>query len=616
MKKVLSLVILLICTCYINVFALEPNTAEVSLNCPSSIKVGVSQKCEVILETNQLEVNSVSFRVEGSNLNLNFTPNNLTNSGTFPNVQINSNSMVNETKTSLKLGDVVVSSTGNYGNQSVTLKNVKINENNTGNVTKTISVVGNNELKDIKIDNVSINNFNSGTYTYNLESTKKDIVISATALDSNSRIDGVGNKSLVDGNNQIKIEVLNASVGKRVYTLNISYSSPKSSNNNLSSIKIDNTLIEGFSKTKLEYTYKTSLKEINVLATAEDSKATIQGNGKCVLRAGINVIPIKVTAENGSVKTYKITVNSTQNLESDNTLKSLELLNGDKKISFIFDPTKTEFDINVDKDVEKVTLNGVLNSRKASFVDKYGNRTVTLKFGSNEVLIKVKAENDLVKTYKLNITKEDTRTDKALLNSLIVNDNMVSLKDNVFEYNVEVNNDVEKSIIKATPVEGAKVSFKDIDLKIGDNTVLIKVTSEKGTVKDYKINIKRLTVEESKVAFEKIIVKDYDINFNKDKMIYELKLPEEVSKLTISLTPESNKVKGTVVGNLDLKDGSTIKINVEDSYGKYTYTINIVKEKVKLFGLVTEEQLAYIVFALGLFCFILSIIKYINVKKA
>lgn len=83
----------------------------------------------------------------------------------------------------------------------------------------------------------------------------------------------------------------------------------KSNNNNLSSISLN---VEGFEFDKNIYEYNlevdNDIKIINISATSEDSKAIVTGTGDKALSIGNNEYILKVTAEDGSVKEYKINV--------------------------------------------------------------------------------------------------------------------------------------------------------------------------------------------------------------------------------------------------------------------------------------------------------------------
>jgi surface antigen len=82
-----------------------------------------------------------------------------------------------------------------------------------------------------------------------------------------------------------------------------------SSNNNLSDIKLSDGSIE-FNKDVLSYDIEVSneIESIDIDATAEDRKATINGIGTYSLTEGLNEIKLTVTAEDSSTKEYIINV--------------------------------------------------------------------------------------------------------------------------------------------------------------------------------------------------------------------------------------------------------------------------------------------------------------------
>lgn len=84
-----------------------------------------------------------------------------------------------------------------------------------------------------------------------------------------------------------------------------------SSDNSLSSLSVDGyELIPQFSKEVLEYklTRDEAQEKIRVVARANHEKASVVGAGEINLSSGENTIEIKVTAENGNEKIYKLLV--------------------------------------------------------------------------------------------------------------------------------------------------------------------------------------------------------------------------------------------------------------------------------------------------------------------
>ena len=85
----------------------------------------------------------------------------------------------------------------------------------------------------------------------------------------------------------------------------------KSSNNALASLTVSaGELAPAFDPTITDYTLSLPLRtnQITFTAAPSDSKATVQGDGEVALQGGENKVAVVVTAEDGSAKTYNITV--------------------------------------------------------------------------------------------------------------------------------------------------------------------------------------------------------------------------------------------------------------------------------------------------------------------
>ena len=85
----------------------------------------------------------------------------------------------------------------------------------------------------------------------------------------------------------------------------------KSSNNALASLTVSaGELTPAFDPTITDYTLSLPLRtnKITFTAAPSDSKATVQGDGEVALQGGENKVAVVVTAEDGSAKTYNITV--------------------------------------------------------------------------------------------------------------------------------------------------------------------------------------------------------------------------------------------------------------------------------------------------------------------
>lgn len=80
-------------------------------------------------------------------------------------------------------------------------------------------------------------------------------------------------------------------------------------NNWLKTLKVNNSLVSNFDNDKLNYTVNVPYSEsIRVDATTVSTKATVTGTGVIPLTGETTIHNVVVTAQNGSVKTYKLTI--------------------------------------------------------------------------------------------------------------------------------------------------------------------------------------------------------------------------------------------------------------------------------------------------------------------
>ena len=122
----------------------------------------------------------------------------------------------------------------------------------------------------------------------------------------------------------------------------------KSSENNLSSLSISTgKLSPAFSSDKTSYQVDltSDVEDITITAKAKDSKAKVTGAGKKELHIGENIFKVTVTAENGSIKRYTLSVIVTE--------KPTQFLTYDnQKLGILNDLSKTD----VPKGFEKTTI--------------------------------------------------------------------------------------------------------------------------------------------------------------------------------------------------------------------------------------------------------------------
>ena len=89
----------------------------------------------------------------------------------------------------------------------------------------------------------------------------------------------------------------------------------KSGNNALASLTVSaGELTPAFDPSVTDYTLSLPLNsdKLTLTAAPSDSKAKVQGDGEVALQGGVNTLSVLVTAENGDVRTYTITVKVAQ----------------------------------------------------------------------------------------------------------------------------------------------------------------------------------------------------------------------------------------------------------------------------------------------------------------
>lgn len=233
--------------------------------------------------------------------------------------------------------------------------------------------------------------------------------------------------------------------------------SNKSPNSYLKSIKIDNKEIEGFTYDKLDYSLEVNydLDSIDIGASSVNSGALVSGTGTVALSDGENVFKLVVTAENGNVTTYNITVNRQSKeedieLSSDNNLKSLSI----DKIDFTFSKDTLEYNLDVDFSVDKIVISYELEDSSAVVDSK---REVDLIVGLNKINIVVTALNGYKKIYTLNINRKEITIDEVL--------NSTGIKYNdKYIYGISVNTSTSSLIDNIKKISsGISVTIKDKD---------------------------------------------------------------------------------------------------------------------------------------------------------
>ena len=180
-----------------------------------------------------------------------------------------------------------------------------------------------------------------------------------------------------------------------------------STDNTLKSLSVSGgTLTPAFSSDVTSYAVAVNSDQTTVTAVANNSNAKVNGASAISLSYGVNTVKVSVTSEAGSTKVYTLLITRPDTRSTDNSLSSLIL--NDDEIELV--DGVLEYKYSVLEDVDTLDIKVDLNDEKSAFVEGYGARTVDLEVGENVFEIKVKAENESIRTYKLVVTRPEKET--------------------------------------------------------------------------------------------------------------------------------------------------------------------------------------------------------------
>lgn len=181
---------------------------------------------------------------------------------------------------------------------------VKVNQN----VPSSIST-----LSEITISEGELNpNFSSSitNYSVNVEYEVESIELNAIATNGEATISGDGEKQLNVGDNSFIIKCTAEDGSYTDYTININRQ--KSDDATLSSLEVEGqTLSPEFNSNVTNYNVEVlnAVDNVNIIAKANDTNASISGAGNQAVNVGANNFNIVVTAQDGTTnKTYSINI--------------------------------------------------------------------------------------------------------------------------------------------------------------------------------------------------------------------------------------------------------------------------------------------------------------------
>ena len=435
--------------------------------------------------------------------------------------------------------------------------------------------------KDFTFDKVKYN------YVYHVESNINTIQIIGIREDTTAKITGNGIYQLTGEDLTVKLTVVAQDGTTKVYTVVVT--KKKESNANLESLTINNgELVPNFDKDTLEYTVELEnyIDYINVTGKSESDKATVTGNVNYNNVEGKNKIQIMVTAEDGTIKTYLITVTRKENELEQTLLEDLSVLEG--ALTPDFNPNTLNYIVNIPNEYDSATVTYKVHNPDA-VVDIYGNDN--LEVGHNIITVKV-SYNGEATTYTIDAIRQEASNTYLNVLSVMNHEIMPEFDKTIQNYTLTVANNIAAIELKATPELSTSTVYikKDTDynettgvttinLTPGNNTIYIKVVSISKAERVYKLVVTRENSDENKLLTLESSVGDITPKFDKDVNSYTLNVPVGTKYVTLSGTVSEN---ATVNGleTYPLTVGTVTKyITVTSQSGLVnTYEVTIVRE--------------------------------------
>ena len=257
-----------------------------------------------------------------------------------------------------------------------------------------------------------------------------------------------------------------------------------STNNNLKEIKVD-----GYNLTKIDgnnYTLEVmnNVENINISATAEDSKAKVTGTGSHKLQVGENNIEVIIISESGAQNKINVKVTrkdgyyleDLDNILKDNAIKDINIkLKKDSKITIknleSIKNSKKVVTLSYYDNNKKLLYSWIINGKElknptdfittVSFTSKYTDKIGSLSNYADGMYIHLDQDTKLPAGVKLKVYVGDKYKNKDTVNVYYYDkDKMVLVKDNIkvedgyITYDVSNSNDhfITKAKLENTQV--------------------------------------------------------------------------------------------------------------------------------------------------------------------
>ena len=210
-------------------------------------------------------------------------------------------------------------------------------------------------------------------------------------------------------------------------------------NNRLKSININGTSIAGFSHDRFSYTVQVenNVNQANITAATINSNAKVTGAGIFNLNVGTNSFTLTVTAQNGNVQTYTLSIVRAPATDDVTHPKVDEILE------------ETEYNLD-GSFMSNLTLTTDVNDFIESIIDIANYATVTVKRGNNNLTTGNLRTGDIVTI----VSGDDTKTFEVVIYGDVTATGVIDIFDLL---------DVRKHILKDITLSRAYAKAADVN---------------------------------------------------------------------------------------------------------------------------------------------------------
>lgn len=449
--------------------------------------------------------------------------------------------------------------------------------------------------------------------------------ISGATITVNGAAVGTGSSQAIalnPGGNAITIVVTSPDGTKtKTYNVNVVRASSTPANANLAGVSLSSgTLSPSFSTITANYTASVGFEvnSITLVPTTSAAAAVVTVNGITVnsgaesgnlpLLVGNNLITTRVTSQDGTIKTYKITV--TRAASSEAGLSNLSLSSGTMNPAFA--TGTTSYQVSAGNAVSSLTVTPSATQAGSTITvngtpetSGTASAAIPLKVGQNAVLVNVTSpDGTSTKSYSLFITR--AAPSDATLSSLTISNGTLSpvFAPGTATYSVSVANAV--SLFRVTPTASqasAVISVNNspvtlgspsayVPLTVGNNPIQVVVTAPNGTtLQVYTINVTRPVSSNANLSGISVSSGNLSPAFASGTTVYTNSVSATTQSVTV--TPTVSEANATVtVNGVAVQPGTasgavmvtanatttiTLKVTAQDGTTVKTYKVNVVR---------------------------------------